>query len=597
MDLDQPPPPYGQDRKDATFAQVTLGVYESTDISASPDFQETLTAFKDFLARQEKVTLSKDQLKILKSQGVYVLEVCAKHKRAGGDLSGVLPVITEIFEDVTKQLDLKGQWETAIRDRDEVDQLESAIEGAFEQLVTQLRKMLQGEDAESTIYKNELERARATDRKKIEELENVIRQLAAPTSNLREAVASSMAQSLKIIGDQTVGEERVDAKRTLAILAEMTGQALPPSTILDKEFVTIGTYAIHQGPSYDIFKGEYFTGEEIAIKVLRHRVDQETARRTHERFARQAVNWSALRHDSILPFYGVGVLRSPISESEFQLYMVSPYLKNQDVRRYLKQYGGTPNPARLQMALDIAKGLKYMHAGPGLAEGQGLVHSALNIFNILVKDSGRVVVGGFSHTKPVIEGHMENFTGDNSEYRYMGPEMLDEAVLTYGSDIWSWAMTSLEILTDEPPFGQKTKGTKIIQLIAAEKRPARADHPKIEEYEFSDDIWQLFEDCWKTRPQDRPAASEVAQRLKTIIQQAGRSSKPNIKSPTPPPRPGPTETEWGRKDPTVQAGSPQPRPVPQSELGKATAPVVQPSQDGKADKPLSAPPPRPRTPV
>lgn len=74
----------------------------------------------------------------------------------------------------------------------------------------------------------------------------------------------------------------MDAKRTLVILAELTGLALPPSTILDKEFVTVSTHAIHQGPSYDIFKGEYFTGEEIAIKILRHRVDQETAKRTHE---------------------------------------------------------------------------------------------------------------------------------------------------------------------------------------------------------------------------------------------------------------------------------------------------------------------------
>lgn len=66
------------------------------------------------------------------------------------------------------------------------------------------------------------------------------------------------------------------------ILAEMTGQSLPPSAILDKEFVKIGNYAVSQGGVYDVFLGEYFTGEKIAIKVLRHRVDRETARRTHE---------------------------------------------------------------------------------------------------------------------------------------------------------------------------------------------------------------------------------------------------------------------------------------------------------------------------
>jgi hypothetical protein len=77
-----------------------------------------------------------------------------------------------------------------------------------------------------------------------------------------------------------VQQQQVDAKRSLKIVAELTGKSLPPSTLLGKEFVTIGSHAIHQGSSYDIYLGEYFTGEKIAIKVLRHRVDAETAEKT-----------------------------------------------------------------------------------------------------------------------------------------------------------------------------------------------------------------------------------------------------------------------------------------------------------------------------
>lgn len=54
------------------------------------------------------------------------------------------------------------------------------------------------------MYRDELERARETDRKKIEELEGVIRQLAAPTQSLNDAVASSMAESLKVRRDTRV---------------------------------------------------------------------------------------------------------------------------------------------------------------------------------------------------------------------------------------------------------------------------------------------------------------------------------------------------------------------------------------------------------
>ena len=75
---------------------------------------------------------------------------------------------------------------------------------------------------------------------------------------------------------------REDAKKVLAIVAELTGLPLPPSTLLDREFVTIGSKALSQGNDYDIFLGEYFTGEKIAIKVWRQRLRQVTAQQMHE---------------------------------------------------------------------------------------------------------------------------------------------------------------------------------------------------------------------------------------------------------------------------------------------------------------------------
>ncbi|KAG8690388.1 hypothetical protein FRC11_011966, partial [Ceratobasidium sp. 423] len=395
------------------------------------------------------------------------------------------------------------------------------------------------------------------------ELESVIRELQSTANQSpTEAVQNSIEENLRIIGDPSTyfGQKQIDARKSLAVIAELTGKSLPPNTMLDRKFVTIGNQAISQGSSYDVFVGEYFTGEKIAIKVLRHRVDEETARKTHERFARLTENWSALRHDCILPFYGVGVMESPVSSTEYQLYLVSPYLKNQDVKRYIKTYSNVPRQARLQMALDIARGLKYMHSGDDLpeVEGKGVVHSALNIFNVLVKDSGRAVISGFGHAKVIKDfQHGASFTGDNSEYRYMGPEILDDAVLTFGSDIWSWAMTSLEILTDEPPFGAKTRGTRIIQLIGDNKRPERTNHPKLDEYEHSDEIWRLFEECWRKQPEERPSAREVVRRIRPLVREFGKKNDPNVQKP---PEPTYPRTEDG---------------LEQNELGKATQPVVQ----------------------
>ncbi|KAG8687646.1 hypothetical protein FRC11_006859 [Ceratobasidium sp. 423] len=530
-----PPPAYT--RGDATFAQVAKDLHSATDLG--PDFKDALDAFRQFLASQEIDRLSKHQLKLLRSQAVYVLEECAKHKHAGGDLSTVLPVVTEIFTGVSEELRQGPRWDEAITDPSVIRRLESTIGNAVDRLEDQMHQMANGEDAESTTYKNELERARENDRRKIGELESVIRELqSSDNQSPSEVVESSIEENLKFVGNPSAsfGKNQIDARRSLAIIAELTGKSLPPNTMLDRKFVTIGNQAINQGSSYDVFVGEYFTGERIAIKVLRHRVDEETAKKTHERFARLAENWSALRHDCILPFYGVGVMQSPVSPTEYQLYLVSPYLKNQDVKRYIKMYPKVPRQARLQMALDVARGLKYMHGLDDLPEvgGKGLVHGALNVYNVLVKDSGRAVISGFGHAK-ALSDCQASFTGDNSEYRYMGPEILDDAVLTFGSDLWSWAMVSLEILTDEPPFGRKSRGTQIIQAIGTNQRPIRANHLQIEEYERNDEIWKLFEDCWIKAPEDRPTANGVVQRLKSLTTQfegkntnLGQRPKPSL---------------------------------------------------------------------
>lgn len=70
--------------------------------------------------------------------------------------------------------------------------------------------------------------------------------------------------------------------QALAIITSLTGKSLPTSTLLDQKFVTIGKTAINQGNSYDIFLGEYFTGEKVAIKVLRERVSGDTTQKMHE---------------------------------------------------------------------------------------------------------------------------------------------------------------------------------------------------------------------------------------------------------------------------------------------------------------------------
>ncbi|KAG8722898.1 hypothetical protein FRC09_005501 [Ceratobasidium sp. 395] len=563
MDIDTPPPYTSREAQAATFAELSTKIASST---GNPDVvNDTLEAFRAFLASQENVRISKNQLQVLKGQGVFVLEEASNYLKAGGNASNIFSEAANIFVTVSNQLQSKTKWEEVLQDQEGPQQLNIIIDNAYRDLENlQIKISHERATLGSTRTGNELSIARQKDDENLAELRAVIAQTSQAADSLTTRVQQSIDRNLKIIGDPTVAQPHQDAKRALAIVAELTGQSLPSSTLLGKEFVAIGPHAIHQGASYDIYQGQYFTGENIAIKKLRHSVDEATMRKTHERFARQALNWSFLRHDAILPFYGMGVEPSPTVEGEFQMYLASPYLQNRDAKTYLNKYNQAPLNSRLLMCMDVARGLEYLHGNVDLPEGHGVVHSALDIYNVLIKDSGRAVISGFSHMKKIMtENFQESFTGDNSNYRYMGPELMqDEPQITYGTDVYSWAMTSLEILTDVPPFGTKTRGPKIIQLVAAGRKPERGDHPKIEQYPHSNELWELFEKCWSPTPQERPPADILVQRLKPMLQQFGGKSKPVVQNP-PPSGKGPTPTEYGPASQNiVQSSPPQPPPPP-----------------------------------
>ncbi|KAG9122752.1 hypothetical protein FRC07_000737 [Ceratobasidium sp. 392] len=95
--------------------------------------------------------------------------------------------------------------------------------------------------------------------------------------------------------------------------------------------------------------------------------------------------------------------------------------------------------------------------------------------------------------------------------------LTDDPLIIPGIDIWSWAMTSLEILTDVPAFGEKTKGPRIISNVASGKWPIRGDHPKLEQYAYANALWRLFEECWDQDAAARPTAGVIVQRLTPML--------------------------------------------------------------------------------
>jgi len=142
---------------------------------------------------------------------------------------------------------------------------------------------------------------------------------------------------------------------------------------------------------------------------------------------------------------------------------------------------------QLKIAENIASGLDYLHA-------RKVIHRDLAARNILVCDRRHVTIGDFGLSCEV-EGIIPNL--DALPIRWSAPEVLENFMYSYASDIWSFGVVLLELFTDgEEPWSNYS----VPALFHAIKSGKQLEVP---EKRCPPEICQLMQGCWKFNPQDR----------------------------------------------------------------------------------------------
>ena len=100
----------------------------------------------------------------------------------------------------------------------------------------------------------------------------------------------------------------------------------------------------------------------------------------------------------------------------------------------------------------------------------------------------------------------------------MSPELLDpdrfglrDSRLTKHSDCYALGMVILEVLTGVHPFSNYNN-LIVASKIVEGKRPGRPEGE--ERVWFTNDLWEMLEQCWSTQPEERPAIDAVLQCLR-----------------------------------------------------------------------------------
>jgi len=246
----------------------------------------------------------------------------------------------------------------------------------------------------------------------------------------------------------------------------------------------------------EIWRGGGYNDEVVAIKILKVPGDDNT-RKTKSRFCKEVALMKQVKHDNILPFYGVST-----TISDFCL--VFPWYENGSIMKYLEK---KPDTNRFDLLLAANNGLRFLH-------DNRLVHGALKPSHILIDDRGtaRLATAGRSSIVAVpgtsIADHKQSEGGTDS-YRYSAPEVQwpedhgnDKVLITKGSDVYGMGMVAYEVLTGNVPyFGRNDRDVLVIvQGGENPQRPAKG---------IDDQVWVLLEKCWNRDPATRPTTIEV----------------------------------------------------------------------------------------
>lgn len=105
--------------------------------------------------------------------------------------------------------------------------------------------------------------------------------------------------------------------------------------------------------------------------------------------------------------------------------------------------------------------------------------------------------------------------------------MSEEVKLTMATDIFSFGMSVLELLTMKKPYSHRRRDVIVMQDLREGLLPLRPTEPEAVPW-MSDTLWEMLLKCWKREPDERMLASELLPCLDQASELATNSACSNV---------------------------------------------------------------------
>ncbi|KAL3747491.1 hypothetical protein ACJRO7_016302 [Eucalyptus globulus] len=208
---------------------------------------------------------------------------------------------------------------------------------------------------------------------------------------------------------------------------------------------------IGEGSSGCVYRGVLSSGEKVAVKQLTRGGGQE--------FVTEVENLSRAHHKHVVSLVGYCIEGG-------QHILVYELVRNGTLKFHLHGDRGWALdwPTRLKIALGSARGLAYLHGDCH----PKIIHRDIKATNILLDRKFEAKIADFGLAKCISESRSHVSTAVRGTFGYFAPEYFSSGRLTEKSDIYSFGVVLLELITGYQPTVSIENSTGLVDWVRSQ---------------------------------------------------------------------------------------------------------------------------------
>ncbi|KAK3410699.1 hypothetical protein EUGRSUZ_J02698 [Eucalyptus grandis] len=270
---------------------------------------------------------------------------------------------------------------------------------------------------------------------------------------------------------------------------------------------------IGEGGFGKVYLGTLDDGTMVAVKIL-----SKSSKQGYKEFQAEAQLLMIVHHGNLVSLFGY------CGDSK-HIALIYEYMVNGNLRQHLSE----DHPKvltwsnRLQIAVDVAQGLDYLHNGCK----PPIIHRDLKTTNILLNEDFRAKIADF--------GLSRTFATENDSYvstcpagtpGYLDPEFHFSGILNRKSDVYSFGIILLELITGRPAIMRSQGGSASMHLlqwlipIVESGDIKRIMDPMLQGKFDVNSAWKVVEiamSCTRSTASQRPDINDVLVELKESL--------------------------------------------------------------------------------